>query len=162
MRGSPVCVTVGAAVAVRATFGRKGLLYRRHICAQMHQHMPDHRIILDQQMIRLDLAGCVPVSDMPCQLYKVRTCNPQQRLIRRNDRNHPPLLRLEGIAMVKRDRLGQIHQHALTVRCPDHLAAQEPRIIAQLAGGKRRVPCACGMVFLGDMVGHVKPSLTVL
>jgi hypothetical protein len=36
---------------------------------KMFKHMSNHGIVLDQELITLDLAGCVAIADVPCQLH---------------------------------------------------------------------------------------------
>ena len=53
--------------------------------AEMFKHVADHWVGLNQQAIRLNLAGRVAVADVPGKLGEVGTGDRKQRLCRRNN-----------------------------------------------------------------------------
>ena len=131
VRRSTVGMTVRASVTVRAALGGKGLMYRRDPCAQVFEHMTDHRIILDQKMVRFDLAGSMPVADVPRKLHKIAACNAQQGLLRCNDLDQVSVVRFQRITMIERRGMRQIHQYVLPVLRLNNLAPQKTVVVAK-------------------------------
>jgi hypothetical protein len=63
--------------------------------------MPDHRITLDQQTIRPDLAGRVPVTDMPRQLRKAATGDGKQILLGGTNLHPRAIRQHQSITMIQ-------------------------------------------------------------
>ena len=71
----------------------------------MLKHVSDHRVVPDHQAARLDLAGRVPVADMPGQARQVGAGDSKARLGRGDDLDQDAIVQLEGIAMIEVRRL---------------------------------------------------------
>lgn len=75
-----VLVAVGAPVTVGAAFGREGQSGFFASRSDMAEHMGDHRVILDQQTIRFDLAWGMAIADVPANAGKIVSCDDQHCL----------------------------------------------------------------------------------
>lgn len=120
----------GAPVTVSAPFGLEGGFGQFHVCAKTHQHLLQHMVAPDHQMVGHDLAGRVPVANMPGQARQI-ACNAQNRLDSGNHNDQPPIRELKRIPRIQAGRFGQIDQKAGAIFGLQTLAPQEPRIIAQ-------------------------------
>ena len=128
------CVTVvvrmRAPVPVCATFGRERLGHLRHFCPEVLQHMADHLVLLDQQTGVFDLARCMPVADVPCQLDKVFAGDGKERFLGGDHFDQASVLKHKRVAVAQRRGVFQIDQHSFIVHGFNHFAAQKPFIIA--------------------------------
>jgi len=58
-------------MAIGTTLRHEGGFNLRHFCTQMLKHMAYDRIVLDKKAIPLDLARCMAIADMPCELDQI-------------------------------------------------------------------------------------------
>ena len=85
-----VFMGVGAAMAIRATFGGKRFNDFGQNCTKMFQHMSNDLVALDQQPICFDLTGCVAVPDVPSKLDEVAR-HGEKIFFGSNDFNQPTI-----------------------------------------------------------------------
>jgi hypothetical protein len=69
MCGGTVFMRMGAPMTICTTLRHEGRINSVYGGPKMLKHMSNHGIVLDQELITLDLAGCVAIADVPCELH---------------------------------------------------------------------------------------------
>ena len=96
--------------------------------AKPGQHGFQHMILPDHQPVGINLAGRVPVSDMPGETRKVAP-NLHQRFVGRGDLDQPPVGQFEPITHIKARHLGKVHKELCPVVSHQTPSAQKARVI---------------------------------
>jgi hypothetical protein len=113
-----------------------------HGSAEQGDHLLDHMVAADQQPSASIRVGRWRLPR--CQASRASAVAPSradlgQRLVRRLDRHHPPVLQRQPVAIGQHARLGQVDQHGLAFGRLDHLPAQ-PAARRNSAGPRRKAP----------------------
>lgn len=104
-------------MAIGAALRVEGLVDLANLRPQSPQHVGQDMIALDEQPVRLDLAGGVSVSEMPGQPREVMAADLQEVLLGRDHLDQPSVLEFERIALAKAGRRGQVHEKVLPSGC---------------------------------------------
>ena len=109
----------------------------RHLGAQTDKHIPDYVIALDEDAVRLDLGGEMPVAQMPGKFDQVECvagANFEQPLFRRLDLDRRPVLEQQPIAVMKEHGLLEVeHDHVAIVEM-QQFASQVTAIMGKKIG----------------------------
>lgn len=123
MRGRAMFMAVGPAMPVSPAFGREGGGGLRDLRIQVLEHMRNHRVVLDLQMIRLDLTGRVPVADMPGEAWQVFAADFKHRFLGGADRDTAAIGKFQHIAIIERGGLREIDDEGAAILGGQTLAA---------------------------------------
>jgi hypothetical protein len=96
----------------------------------MREHRLDHMVAADAQMIRADLAGRVPVADMPGQPRQI-SAHLDQVFGCCLYPNRPPIVEREAPVIVEVRHLRQIDQKGEATPPHQPLAPHQPRVIVE-------------------------------
>ena len=132
--GRAVRMAERAPVAIGAAFGAEGADGLGQGGAETPEHVRHDRIGADHQGVRLDLAGRVPVADMPGISRELGARHDMAGFRRGPHRHAEPVARKE-VAFVQRHGRGKVHQHVATVVEREEPAPQQARLIVERHAG---------------------------
>ena len=133
-------------VIAPAAMGVIGAMYRLetlghlfHGRAKPFEHVANDRIAADEDAIRVNLRGKMPVADVPGQMPERNASRPDliEFFCRRDDPDGAPVLESERVAVGKQNRLRQIHHELEALLGGDQLAAQVPIVGIELERAER-------------------------
>ena len=130
----PVFVAVGPSVTIGTALWREGCGDLLDGGSEVFEHMHDDRVVLDEQVIPLDLAGGVAVADMPGEPGEIRAGNAGKHLFGRDNANQRAGVEFKRIAVVERCGLRQVDKEGQPAFGRELAAAQEPVGIVKAAG----------------------------
>jgi hypothetical protein len=148
-------MAVGASESVGAALGAERLGDLGQARAEAGQHVGEHVVAADEQAARLDLAGGVPVADVPGEAGEVAG-DRHERLGCGGDADAGAVGAFEHVALVERGRRLEVDHYRRALGGDQPLAAQEALVIGQIqrqrGGAALAVQDAGGRQFEGQ--GH--------
>lgn len=169
-----------ALTIICAPFGVKGRTAIHDGGSQAGQHVPNHMIPADQQMIIVDFRRQMAIANVPCQAQQMQTIpagDPIQILFRRQYLHHPTVRQPQAFAMPQQPRVGQVQQkpdapmrpHGDTPPIPvisinDHMICRIPVSRGQnffdIQHQNRKYLCAIGTSSAGSQVSNSPSART--
>lgn len=128
-------------------------IHARNLRAELDDHFFQNMVAADQNSIRQNLRGHMPVSDMPGDARQKMWLglDLDHRLGSRHHAHYAPVLQCQPIAITKHRCIGEVEQKHRILRCAHGDAAAVTTIVRKLdvIGFLQLVPLACGQNFLG-------------
>lgn len=121
-----VTMRMRAAVGVGAALGPERFVHMTNGGAQTAQHVLQHMIPLDEKPLAFDLAGGMPIADMPGQSGELGAGGFGQRFIGCNDFHMAAVGQYQPGAVIEARRSGEIDQYLPAIRAFEQLAADDP------------------------------------
>lgn len=149
---------MGPTMAISAALRCERFCYLADLGTQTVEHLRHHVITLNKKPVIADLAGCVPVSDVPRQPVEVWTAYFQQRLWCCCDLDLATIGQNQNAPVIERGSLRQVGQNRAAVFGGQHLAPDKPVLIGQANGTGGRAMRVI-VVFLSKSRGsHASPA----
>ena len=127
---------------IRAAFWCEGfgdILNRR---AEVFEHVADHGIVADEEAVRLDLARCVAVADVPGETGKVVARDGEAGFGCSGDFDQAAIGKFKGIAVVEMGGLLHVDDDGETRLGRKFAAPEEPVFVGELQAVGGRFPLA--------------------
>lgn len=124
--------------------GREGGGERVDMAAEAFHHRADHVVGEDQDPVFLDLSRQMPVAEVPRKFAEMEPV-PRMDLVeqfgRGFDRDGASVFEQQPVAVLKRHRLRQVHEHRPAARQRQALAAQVTFVMSERQHGDGRRGC---------------------
>jgi hypothetical protein len=103
-----VVVAKGPTMAIGTAFGPEGRKNWAQRRAQPDQHRLKHMVASDDQVVSLDLAGCMPVADVPGKAGEVASGHPDHGFFGGQDLDQAVVVGSQSIAIFQADGFRQV------------------------------------------------------
>ena len=95
-----MCVTMRAAMPIGTAFRREGCCDLCHRGTKTFQHASQHLVLPDQHPVGRNLAGRVPVPDMPGDAHQMFGPHFREWLRRGAHRDHPAIIKAKHLTLI--------------------------------------------------------------